>query len=386
MPETAAAAGTGVFVSPIAVILLFLVLVIIALAVFLIYSAIYRRRVNRALREDAPVGPTPEPRNAGKIILIAVVAACVLWFLIWTVNQQRRLAKLEEDISSQMSEISELLDERFDQQEEALRRQNSPFADIRVECTAIYPESRTMDLTFTVVPKAVSEDTVVRMERGAVSELGYSPSLSDETDVVEMEQKYEGLFTATLNYPLFNGNTGSMWSRDLEEEGVFFELTQGGVKQTDTFSFKNTIWLNNLPGVYYDTNMENNPEETYRDAELVLIFTCPEDMSDVSLCYVNGGQVASSLDLSEYLVRHAYGATIPLRKEDFDQLSKAALDDYDCCLRFTDSYGFIHQRPIYPDFLRYDSTTFDRWTIWEKIYDADGHQLGLFKFNWKLDY
>ena len=201
-----------------------------------------------------------------------------------------------------------------------------------------------------------------------------------------MEQKHEGLFTATLNYPLFNGNTGPMWSLYLEEEGVFFELTQGGVKQTDTFSFKNTIWLNSLPGIYYDTNMENYPEESYRDAELVLIFTCPGDVSDISLCYANGSRIASSLDLSEYLAGHEYGATIPLRKEDFDQLSKAALDDYDCCLRFTDSYGFIHQRPIYQYLLPNNNTTFDRWTVWEEIYDADGHKLGLFKCNWKINY
>ena len=49
-------AGTSVLSSPAAVILLFLVLVIIALAVYLIYSAIYRARVNRALREESSVG------------------------------------------------------------------------------------------------------------------------------------------------------------------------------------------------------------------------------------------------------------------------------------------------------------------------------------------
>ena len=379
MFETSLPSSGGVHWGPVAVILLFLVLVIIALAVFLIYSAIYRHRINRALRQETPVGPTPEPRNAGKIILIALVGACVLWFLIWTVNQQKRLAKLEENISAQMSEMSEMLDERFDQQEEAIRRLNSPFAEIRVDCIDVCPETRTMDLMFTVMTKGVSEDTAVRMHIGGSN--GYSPSLSDDADVVEMEQFCEGGFSATLTYPLFNGNTGHGWSRFLEEETVSFELTQNGVKQTDTFTFKNSLWLNGLAVVFYDTKTERYTDESFRDAVLVLNISDPQAISGLSLCLIENTRPIASLDLSEYLEGQSGTTYVPLRTADFQALE--ALGHGECCLQYTDSYGFIHRRlmrtyylPDFPEF-------FDDSSVWEFIYDADDNQLGTYIINWK---
>ena len=380
-------------------ILLFLVLVIIALIVFLIYSAIYRARVNRALREDAPVGPTPEPRNAGKIILIALVAACVLWFLIWTVNQQKRLAKLEEDLSAQMSEISEQMSafsDLLDQQAEALRQQNNPFADIWVECTAIYPESLTMELTFTAATKTVTEDTFVRMMPSGGSTVLHSPSQSDfsRDDPLDMERLSEEYFRAVVIFPLFNGTKDRIYNYGSENAYMNFELNQNGVKQTVTFEYKNTIWQEKMPDVKYCTDAEHLADYGYyydgeyyeriRNAELILLIEGPNSVSDISLCFSDGEQITASVDLSEYLVG-ADVACIPLYKEDFQLVTPNVSYQGSCCVRYTDSYGFIHQRRVDEASLLHHAGPFESFTNSELIFDAAGNQLGFYLLNWAID-
>ena len=391
MFETSLPSSGGVHWGPVAVILLFLVLVIIALAVFLIYSAIYRHRVNRALRQETPVGPTPEPRNAGKFILIALVAACVLWFLIWTVNQQKHLAKLEEDISVQMSEISEQMSafsDLLDQQAEALRQQNNPFSGIWVECTAIYPESLTMELTFTAATKTVTEDTFVRMMPSGGSTVLHSPSQSDfsRDDPLDMERLSEECFRAVVIFPLFNGTKDRSYTYGSENASMDFELNQNGVKQTVTFEYKNTIWQEKMPVVKYCTDAEHLADYGYyyddeyyeriRNAELILLIEGPNSVSDISLCFSDGGQITASVDLSEYLVG-ADVACIPLSEEVFQLLGSIPppRSRFCCnCLCYTDSYGFVHQRPV-------DNELLNR----EMIFDAAGNQLGFYLLNWAID-
>lgn len=385
LPSTGGAYSGGVFLGPVAVILLFLVLVIIALAVFLIYSAIYRRRVNRALRQETPVGPTPEPRNAGKIILIALVAACVLWFLIWTVNQQKRLAKLEEDLSAQMSEISELLD----QQAEALRQQNSVFADMQVHCTAIDPENRTMVLTFTVVTKAVSDDTRVRMAFGIPYD---NPvSLSDFGEIIELEQWYDREFRSSVTFPLFENyydEADGCYSQSSEDAGVIFELSQNGVRQTDTLRFKKTLWQEQMPRVNYSCSKWRFNDT--QDAKLVLSIPDPIQISDLCLCSGNRNEIAKSLDLSGYLNEENYAVYIPIRSEDLEALKTDRSGDWYCYLRYTDQYGFIHQRLIEPEdapgWHNTNAQVSQYLSGEERIFDSDGNLIAVYISEWKTEH
>lgn len=383
--DTIFSAISGGFVpGPFFVILIFTALLAVAALAFFLYGRFYRRRLDRAIRGDASVDPAPEPRNAGKFILIALVAACVLWFLIWTVKQQKRLAKLEEDISEQMFRISELLDE----QAETLRQQNSVFADMQVHCSAIHPETNTMDLTFTVTTKSAAEDTRVRMGFGLP--YGEPVSLSDFGEIVEMEQVSDKVFSYTESFPLFENyydeNQGG-YSLSSEDAGVIFELYQGGVRQTDTLFYKKTLWQEWMPRVWYSTDMDRyGAMDELRGAELVLCIQ--SRLSDLSLCSSNGHEVAESLDLSAYLADDQYTQYIPIRAEDFEALKTDRYGDWLCYLRYTDSYGFIHQRLLEPDapsWLNTNPDVFSYLPEEERIFDADGNLLAVYKSNWKAE-
>lgn len=246
MTETAAAAGTGVLFSPIAVILLFLVLMIIALAVYLIYSAIYRRRVNRALREDAPVGPTPEPRKVGTLIMGLMIAACVLGFLVWANHLQNRLAELEANLTNNINSMASRIEANNQEFLDELKKANSIFTEFDYEITQSDLSGRSATVSFRAMPREASTDArvVLRLHEEAI----------------ELERGASGVYTAILTRDPFQLPA---------DQTAILSLIQDGTEQNQTvdIGLADRWRYENLPHVNAQVEYNAWTDESTRSIE-----------------------------------------------------------------------------------------------------------------------
>lgn len=155
---------TGIWASP---IFIFAVMLAISVIAFLLYNLFYRIRLNRVLKgETPPAGVVPEPRRAGKLIIILCTAACILGFLLWASALQRSMAELNENMRSMMTELNRKTDANYADLVARLRSENSLFADYGWEVTEENVEQGGITVAFHAEPKASSESTKVSLSIG----------------------------------------------------------------------------------------------------------------------------------------------------------------------------------------------------------------------------
>lgn len=149
---------------PAVIIVIFAGLLLVAGLAYWIYSAFYRKRLDRALKEDAPAAaPAPEPRRAGKLILWIGVAVCVVGLLLRAASLQARLENLELSMRSDMNNLSNRIDDNYQKLIEELRMENSLFLRSDYATVGTDFARQTILVRFTAVPKAAKEDAEVSL-------------------------------------------------------------------------------------------------------------------------------------------------------------------------------------------------------------------------------
>lgn len=226
---------------PFFVILIFTALLAVAALAFFLYGRFYRRRLDRALREDAPVSaPAPEPRRAGTLILWLAAAACVTVLLVRAGALQNRLENLEYSLQREQAQLQNLensikidmnkLTEKVDSNNQALieqlRQQNSLF--LRTDCELVNTDldEKTVFVYVSAVPKTVSADTEVSLRL---------PEFS-----IPLARQEDGSYCEILGLSLDNLPGGP----------VELCLTENGVEQKEAFELNLWNQLNFFPVDY----------------------------------------------------------------------------------------------------------------------------------------
>ena len=213
------------------IITIFAGVLIVAGLAYWIYSAIYRKRLERALKEDAPAAtPAPEPRLAGKLILWLAVAVCAVGLLLRAASLQSRLENLELSMRNDMSNLSTNLSNQiysnYQELIEELRKENSLFLLSDYATVGTDFARQTVLVRFTAVPKAAKEGAEVSLRFG-----GRSFPLSRQAD---------GSYSAEIELG---------FSELPQEDSALLCLTEDGVERNEEVEFWPQDWREDFPQV-----------------------------------------------------------------------------------------------------------------------------------------
>ena len=333
------------------ILLIFFALMGVSILAFWIYNAWYRARINRALEEDRPAGPTPEPRRAGKVLLFLMVAACVLGFLIWANGLQNRIAELENSIRSDMSTISNRIDQNYQSLITELRAENAVFAKFEYEVAEIDQAKRTVLVRVTAVPKEAADGAAVSLRYGERE--------------LELQRGANGSWS---------GETRIAFGESLKLTDAVLSVSEAGGERSQKVDFYLQSWLwPYYPKVsagtdYLERNWSNGSVELKADVSMTV--GAPERMRSLSAVVRVDGEIVLEKDLSASISELA--DSVPEQnlahlegRFDLPESSEMTL-----LLRFTDQLGFLHEYSLCS--FRGGNDTEPYNEMQETVYDTDG--------------
>ena len=334
------------------ILMIFLAMMGVSIVAFCIYSAWYRARISKALEEDQPVGPTPEPRRAGKLILLLGFAACVLGFLIWANGLQNRIAELEASIRSDMSTISNRIDQNYQSLITELRAENAVFAKFEYEVAEIDQAKRTVLVRVTAVPKEAAEGAAVSLRYG--------------------ERELELQRGANGNW---SGETRVTFGESLKLTDAVLSVLEEGRERSQKVDFYLQSWLwPHYPRVwaspdYLERNWKDGSVELKADVSITVV-EAPDQMKSLSAVVRVDGKDVLEKDLSESISK--LEDSVPEQnlahlegRFDLPESSEMTL-----LLRFTDQLGFLHEYSLCSFRGGNDTDTYNE--MQETVYDTDG--------------
>ena len=333
------------------VLVIFLILLGVAVLAFWLYDVWYRKRINRALEEDRPAGPTPEPRRAGKLILGMAAAACVLGFLIWANHLQTRIAELENSIRNDMWSLSQRVDSNYQNLIAELRAESALFSAFDYEVSGTDTERRMLSVKVTAMPKEAAEDAAVFLRFG--------------DQALELKKGPNGVWSGEAEIPFREALQTERGSLSILEEGR--ERNQ----QVD-FALPGWRWAH-FPKV--DGTADYVSRDTTTPGRLDL--TADVSFTATPVEWIRDFSAVVQLDGKDVLTRDLRGS---LQKKNGDYADDsvrlegqfAAREDsvMTLLLRFTDDLGFLHEYTLvsYPEGIRGDPAGGPS----EAVYDADG--------------
>lgn len=320
--------------------LFILMLGIAALAVWL-YNRYYRRQINRALEEDAPIGPTPEPRHAGKVVLFLLIAFCLV---LWEFHKNDKLNELNQTLISRTQMLSEQIEGLKWELDNQIQEANSNFLAFDYEMTDPDVPTRTVNVTFTAVPKQASTDATVTLRYGGES----LPLSRDKT----------GIYTASVKMNLFQLP---------DTDSATLCLTENGREQNEAVE----LWLDPVSTGLFPCIKGNLDVETLDlhensftlRASLASVWCTDSAPKQLRLLVKQNDKVVDEQDLTNW---------------DDGITSSCTLDgEYPLgttfWLRWEDSFGLIHEAGQFGIDENGDEIAFSDV---EQIYDADGTFLG----------
>ncbi len=332
------------------VLFIFLLLLVVSGLAFWLYDAWYRSRINRALQEDRPVGPTPEPRRAGKVILFLVAAACVLGFLLWANSLQNRIAELENSIREDMFYLSSRVDQNYQSLIDELRAESAVFAEYEYEVTEVDPAARIVRVRVAAAPKEASADASVLL-RYADREL-------------ELQRGANGIWTGEARIALGDS---------LKLGNAALSVVEDGREQTQKVDFylQSALW-SYFPKV---TAIADYVERNWKDgrlelkADLGLTVGDPEQLTSLAAIVRVDGETVLERDIYD-MVRGTSGdfSSDPIRITGLFDLPEDR--EMTLLLRFTDKLGFLHECAVCSFWGGDDMPLNGLWE--ESVYDADG--------------
>lgn len=262
------------------IITIFAGVLIVAGLAYWSYSAFYRKRLERALKEDAPAAtPAPEPRLAGKLILWLAVAVCVVGLLLRAASLQSRLENLELSMRGDMSNLSSRIDANYQELIEELRKENSLFLRSDYETVGTDFARQTVLVRFTAVPKAAKEGAEVSLRFG-----GRSFPLSRQAD---------GSYSAEIELG---------FSELPPEDAALLCLTEDGVERNEEIELRLESWREAFPqlDVNFDGGSFLEPEGAVHLDMTVFayLFTPKSDIRELTLRALDSsGELLQEKDL-----------------------------------------------------------------------------------------
>ena len=333
------------------VLLIFLILLGVAGLAFWFYDAWYRKRINRALEEDRPAGPVPEPRRVGKVILFLAAAACVLGFLIWANRLQTRIAELENSIRNDMWSLSQRVDNNYQNLIEELRAENAVFSRYEYEISKVDSDKRTVCVRVNAVPKQVSAEAAVYLRYGE--------------EVLRLERGESGIWSGEAVIP----------ARDaLNLTDALLSVVEGGREQFQEVEFDLAGWkwahFPKVDGTADYVSLDaTTPGRLGLTADVGFIATPVEWIREFSAVVQLDGKDVLTQDLQGSLQKKNgdYAEDSVRLEGQFDAREDSVMT---LLLRFTDDLGFLHEYTLvtYPDGIRGDP----RGEQSEAVYDTDG--------------
>lgn len=332
------------------VLAVFLVLLGVAGLAFWLYDAYYKARINKALTEGRPVGPIPEPRLAGRLIIGLAAAACVLGFLLWANRLQTRIEELESSIRSDMFSLSDRIDRNYYTLIEELRAENAVFAKYEYEITELDPVDRTVTAHVSAVPKEASAKAAVYLQYG--------------DQVLPLERGANGIWAGDAVVGLRDS---------LKLEKGTLSVVEDGRERFQEVEFFLASWKwSHFP------KLDATPEYLNRDfktagkvtltADISFTIGMTERVRSFSAVVRIDGKTVLEKDLYE-MVRGKeddYSFDSVRLEGQFDLKENSVMT---ILIRFTDDLGFLHEYTLV-SFLGSDGEPYNEQT--ESVYDTDG--------------
>jgi hypothetical protein len=333
------------------VLVVFLILLGVAGLAFWLYDAWYRKRINRALEEDRPAGPVPEPRRAGKVILILAAAACVLGFLIWANRLQTRIAELENSIRNDMWSLSQRVDSNYQNLIDELRAENAVFSAFDYEISGTDAERRMLSVKVTAMPKEAAEDAAVFLRFG--------------DRALALKKGPNGGWSGQAELP---------FREALQTESASLSIVEEGRERNQEVDFALPGWKwAHFPKVVgtadYVSLDAATPGRLGLTADVGFTVTPVEWIRTFSAVVQLDGKDVLEQDLQGSLQKKNgdYAEDSVRLEGQFDAREDSVMT---LLLRFTDDLGFLHEYTLvtYPDGIRGDP----RGEQSESVYDTDG--------------
>ncbi len=236
-----------VLTAPAVMIVIFAGVLLLAGLAYWIYSAVYQKRLDRALKEDAPAGaPAPEPRRAGKLILWLAVAVLVAGLLYRAAVLQSRLENLELSMRNDMENLASRIDDNYQELIEQLRLENSLFLRSDYEILETDLARQTIRVAFTAVPKEAAEDAAV--------------SLRCSGRTIPLTRQADGSFSAEFELG---------FSELPENDTALLCLTENGVERNEQIE----LWLGSWRDAFPQVDVVHSGEITEGSERLYLDLT-----------------------------------------------------------------------------------------------------------------
>ena len=332
------------------VLFIFLLLLVVSGLVFWIYDAWYKARINKALQEDRPAGPTPEPRRVGKVILFLLAAACVLGFLLWANSLQTRIAELERSIRSDMYSLSNRIDQNYQSLIDELRAESAMFAAYEYEITEVDPTGRTVCVRVTAAPKESSADAAVLLRFGDRE--------------LELQRGANGIWTGEAQIAL---------GESLKLTEAALSVVEDGKERTQKVDFylQGALWSyfpKMVPNADY---VERSWKDGKLDLKAELSFTIGQTEQMTSLAAVVRAEGETLLEQDLYgMIRGASGDFFSEPVTVEGQFDLPADREMTLLLRFTDKLGFLHESAVCTFWASEEEPLIGLWE--ESVYDTDG--------------
>ena len=262
-----------------------LILLFLALAGAVGYFLIYRKRVNRALDEGADMDSAgPEPANVSRSGLMIVLIIAMGIMLIRIANLNSTVKQLNDTVSAQNSRLMQI-QSALDELQENMKEETRLIADLQVNYGEMNSSDHTAELTFTVTPKKVTDETALTL-------------IADDIRIPLQKSSQDNSFTGTLKTDIFypfgeplkvlisqNGET-------LSEETDYYELTE--------------LWLHYLPQII----TSGGGTSEYKKDVMKIDWTIGLDLirkteygsfekSGITLTTLIDGQVTETRDISD---------------------------------------------------------------------------------------
>ncbi len=337
-------AGVGIF-------FIIVCLIVIALIVFVVYSSIYKKKINKKLEQNESTAHVSmmSTESIGKIILIVggIIFAISVMSMLSTIsaNVQNTQNNLNNTITSLQCEISELKD--------MVEEQNSEFIMFECELGEIDNVNHTVNTMFRCIPKTSGEDTKIRITIGS--------------NTITLEKNADGIFTGEKPLPMFddgyskvcasietNGVTSSMWIM----ENDYYFLSNVCLPQLGNFNGLNFDFGKNgfsLNGTYYDSRISDYSGDIITDKRM-------DELKDIKVIFSVNNEIVREIEITD--VFKDIDEKIPAKSGDTVIVEAVG----------TDSYGYTHKRLL----LETETEGSQSWSEADNIYDKDGNLLNKF--------
>lgn len=320
-----------------------------------VYFLIYKRHINSALRDEGTPRPMPSLHSAALVICAAAVVICMLTLFSRIGSLSDDITDLNYQLSSLRGQMQEIYD-NLDGLDEQLRKENSLVTSASVSYGAFDPDTHTVEVTVTVVPKATAGSVRLSFQFWP-----YSAELADIGGGA-----YQGTFSMDIFYGC--GSTPILVLSD--DSGQKTEQLEDLNLYRPCYDY--------LPYLGADLYCEDRYANGRLALEGSLDVLCQNAEADPTCRFTSvrlvteiDGKVTEELDLSPYRTSaDAYSKEFSYQlNKTYDLPKDSTLSIY---VLAQDSLGYTHRNDV---FRRTGNNTADLVFDGSTIYDADGNEM-----------